>query len=128
MHLEAVPLQIRYRHSDMIEIAAGKDVAADSPRLRAVVAEELAIGAFGRPGDRVMQIEPIGLEQPLDGREVTWIIGVANVLECRRNESEATLTVADLSAEEIEAAATRINCQADIQPLPLEDIYRVVVA
>ena len=55
-------------------------------------------------------------------------LGFANVLECRRNESEATLTVADLSAEEIEAAATAINCQAEMQPLPLEDIYRVVVA
>jgi len=52
----------------------------------------------------------------------------ANVLECKRNESEATLTVADLSPDQIEAAATKINCQADIQPLPLEDIYRVVVA
>jgi len=52
----------------------------------------------------------------------------ANVLECKRNESEATLTVADLSPDQIEAAAGRLNCQADIQPLPLEDIYRVVVA
>lgn len=59
------------------------------------------------------------LPEPLD---------FANVLECRRNQSEATLTVADLTPDQIEAAATQINCQADIQPLPLEDIYRVVVA
>ncbi len=52
----------------------------------------------------------------------------ANVLECRRNQSEATLIVRDLSPELIEAAATRISCQADVQPLPLEDIYRLVVA
>lgn len=52
----------------------------------------------------------------------------ANVLECKRNQSEATLTVADLSPDQIEAAASAINCQADIQPLPLEDIYRIVVA
>ena len=51
----------------------------------------------------------------------------ANVLECRRNQSQATLTVADLSPEQIEAAASAINCQADIQPLPLEDIYKAVV-
>jgi ABC-2 type transport system ATP-binding protein len=50
-----------------------------------------------------------------------------NVLECRRNQSQATLTVQDLSPEQIEAAAEAINCQADIQPLPLEDIYRAVV-
>jgi len=59
------------------------------------------------------------LPEPLD---------FANVLECKRNESEATLTVHDLPPDLIEAAAARINCQADIQPLPLEDIYRVVVA
>ena len=51
----------------------------------------------------------------------------ANVLECRRNQTQATLTVQDLSPEQIEAAARTINCQADIQPLPLEDIYKVVV-
>ncbi len=52
----------------------------------------------------------------------------ANVVECRRNESEATLTVRDLTPEQIEAAAAKLNCQADVQPLPLEDIYRIVVA
>lgn len=51
----------------------------------------------------------------------------ANVLECRRNGAQATLTVADLTADQIEAAATAMNCQADIQPLPLEDIYKAVV-
>jgi ABC-2 type transport system ATP-binding protein len=51
----------------------------------------------------------------------------ANVIECRRDQSQATLTVRDLSPEQIEATAEAINCQADIQPLPLEDIYRAVV-
>jgi ABC-2 type transport system ATP-binding protein len=51
-----------------------------------------------------------------------------NVVECRRNESEATLTVRDLTPEQIETAAAKLNCQADVQPLPLEDIYRIVVA
>ena len=55
MNLETMALQIRNRHPDMIEIAAGKDVAADRPRLDAVVAEELAIGAFRWACDRVMQ-------------------------------------------------------------------------
>ena len=49
------------------------------------------------------------------------------MLECRRNGTQATLTVSDLSHEQIEAAAAAIDCQADIQPLPLEDIYAVVV-
>ena len=59
MHLEAVPLQVRDRHADMIEIAAGKNVAADRPRLSAILAEELAIDALGGARDGVMQIEPI---------------------------------------------------------------------
>jgi ABC-type multidrug transport system ATPase subunit len=59
------------------------------------------------------------LPEPLD---------FANILECRRNQSEATLIVRDLPPDLIEAAAARIHCQADIQPLPLEDIYRLVVA
>jgi len=52
----------------------------------------------------------------------------ANVLDCRRSDSEATLTVRGLSPEQIETAAARIKCQADIQPLPLEDIYKIVVS
>ena len=55
-------------------------------------------------------------------------LGFANVLECQRNQSAATLTVADLTPEQIATSATKINCQAEVQPLPLEDIYRVVVA
>jgi ABC-2 type transport system ATP-binding protein len=50
-----------------------------------------------------------------------------SAIECRRNGTQATLTVADLTSEQIEAAAEAINCQADIQPLPLEDIYKAVV-
>jgi ABC-2 type transport system ATP-binding protein len=59
------------------------------------------------------------LPEPLD---------FANTLECRRNQSEATLTVQDMSPVQIEAAAARLNCQADIHPLSLEDIYRLIVA
>ncbi len=51
-----------------------------------------------------------------------------NILETQRNESEATLTIQDLPPERIEAAAERLGCQAEIQPLPLEDIYRIIVA
>ncbi len=59
------------------------------------------------------------LPEPLD---------FANVVECRRNESEATLTVQDLSPVQIEAAAARLHCQAEVHPLSLEDIYRLIVA
>jgi ABC-2 type transport system ATP-binding protein len=51
----------------------------------------------------------------------------ANVLDCRRNQTKATLTVHDLSTEQIDEAAAKLKCRADIQSLPLEEIYKAVV-
>jgi ABC-2 type transport system ATP-binding protein len=51
----------------------------------------------------------------------------AGVLDCRRNETEAILTVRDQTPQCIEDQARAIDCEAEIQPLPLEDIYRLVV-
>ncbi len=51
----------------------------------------------------------------------------AGVLQCQRNEGEALLTVRHQSPDCIEQQARTIDCEAEIQPLPLEDIYRLVV-
>jgi ABC-2 type transport system ATP-binding protein len=51
----------------------------------------------------------------------------ANVVESRRNESQATLTVRDLTPTQIDSAAVSMNCEAELQPLPLEDLYRLVL-
>jgi ABC-2 type transport system ATP-binding protein len=51
----------------------------------------------------------------------------AGVLDCQRNETEALLMVHDQTAQCIEDQARAIDCEAEIQPLPLEDIYRLVV-
>jgi len=51
----------------------------------------------------------------------------AGVLDCRRNGTEALLTVRDQTPKCIEDQARTIDCEAEIQPLPLEDIYRLVV-
>ncbi len=51
----------------------------------------------------------------------------ANIVESRRNETQATLTVRDASPAQIDSAAVAMNCQAELQPLPLEDLYRLVV-
>jgi len=61
------------------------------------------------------------------GDELPEHLDFANVLDCRRNQTKATLTVHDLSAKQIEEAAAKIKCRADIQPLPLEDIYKAVM-
>jgi ABC-2 type transport system ATP-binding protein len=49
------------------------------------------------------------------------------VLQCQRNDGEALLTVHHQSPDCIEQQARAIDCEAEIQPLPLEDIYRLVV-
>jgi hypothetical protein len=51
----------------------------------------------------------------------------ANVIESRRNETQAALTVRDLSPAQIDSAAVALNCQAELRPLPLEDLYRLVM-
>jgi ABC-2 type transport system ATP-binding protein len=51
----------------------------------------------------------------------------AGVLDCQRNEAEALLTLHNQSPQRIEDQARSIDCKAEIQPLPLEDIYRLVV-
>ncbi len=50
-----------------------------------------------------------------------------NVVESRRNETQAALTVRDTPPAAIDSAATALNCQAELQPLPLEDLYRLIV-
>lgn len=49
------------------------------------------------------------------------------ILQCQRSDGEALLTVRNQSADRIEQQARAIDCEAEIQPLPLEDIYRLVV-
>jgi len=52
----------------------------------------------------------------------------ANVVQCRRSNGEAILTVEDSTAEQLQEEAEKLNCRIDIQTLPLEDIYRIVVS
>ncbi len=54
-------------------------------------------------------------------------LSFAGVLNCQRNDTEAILTVRDQTPECIKDQARAIDCEAEMQPLPLEDIYRLVV-
>ncbi|MCK4293252.1 MAG: ABC transporter ATP-binding protein [Planctomycetes bacterium] len=51
-----------------------------------------------------------------------------NVLDCRRANGEAILTVENCPPEQLQQQAESLNCRADIQTLPLEDIYKIVVS
>ncbi len=50
-----------------------------------------------------------------------------NVLACVRNNSQALLTMAGPDPGNIQQLAEAMNCTADIQRLPLEDIYQIVL-
>ncbi|MBN2138093.1 MAG: ABC transporter ATP-binding protein [Sedimentisphaerales bacterium] len=50
-----------------------------------------------------------------------------NVLDCRRANGEAILTIEDCPAERLRDQAERLNCRVEIETLPLEDIYKIVV-
>jgi ABC-2 type transport system ATP-binding protein len=51
----------------------------------------------------------------------------ANIVESRRNGTQATLTLRDTPLAQIDSVATAMNCQAEPRPLPLEELYRLVV-
>jgi len=51
-----------------------------------------------------------------------------NVVECQQSNGQAIITVQNSSREQIEQTAEDMNCQVEIQTLPLDDIYRIVVS
>jgi len=50
-----------------------------------------------------------------------------NIRDCQRANGEAILTVENCTVEELQQQAECVNCRAEIQALPLEDIYRIIV-
>ena len=52
----------------------------------------------------------------------------SGMVASQRNESEAVLTLRGQSPQSIEETAGVLDCKAEIQSLPLEDIYRLVVS
>jgi len=78
--LEAVALQIGDRHAEMIELAAGEDVAGE----RLVFGLQLAEGFFaalGAPRDGVVEIEPTWPEQAMHGAEIGRVVLDPHMLE-----------------------------------------------
>lgn len=50
-----------------------------------------------------------------------------NVVNCQRIDSRAILTVRGCSREQLGEQAQKLNCAVEIEPLPLEEIYKIVV-
>jgi ABC-2 type transport system ATP-binding protein len=49
------------------------------------------------------------------------------VVDCNRNSTEAIISVTDYNGENLREQAARIGCEAEILPMTLEEIYRVIV-
>ncbi len=52
----------------------------------------------------------------------------ANIIQSQRNDGQAILTICDTPRETIERQGESLKCDIDIQPLSLEEIYRIVVS
>jgi len=51
-----------------------------------------------------------------------------NIIESESNFSKAVITVEKQTQEELEAKAGALNCEIEIRPLVLEEIYKIVVS
>ena len=50
-----------------------------------------------------------------------------NIINSQKNDSKAVLTLQNISQQDLESKAKTINCQVETGPLPLEEIYKIVV-
>ena len=50
-----------------------------------------------------------------------------NIVNCKKEDCKAVLTVQNISQQELETKAKNLNCEIEIGPLPLEEIYKIVV-
>ena len=50
-----------------------------------------------------------------------------NVIQRQQSNDQAVITVRNTSPEQIEQTAESLDCQVEIQTLPLEEIYKLVV-
>ncbi len=52
----------------------------------------------------------------------------AEIVDCTREEGRAVLVLRNYSQEKLEAQAQTLNCEIEIETLPLEEIYRIIVS
>lgn len=62
------------------------------------------------------------------GGELPAELPFKNVIHHQQSNGQAVITMRNTSPEQIEQTAENLNCQVEIQTLPLEDIYKIVVS
>jgi ABC-2 type transport system ATP-binding protein len=50
------------------------------------------------------------------------------IINCERENCRAVFTVQNISQQDLETKAKDLNCEIEIRPLPLEEIYKIVVS
>ncbi|MBA7696146.1 Vitamin B12 import ATP-binding protein BtuD [subsurface metagenome] len=62
------------------------------------------------------------------GGELPAELPFENVVHCQRSDGQAVLTVQDCPREKLQEQAKSLNCWVEIETLPLEEIYKIVVS
>jgi ABC-2 type transport system ATP-binding protein len=62
------------------------------------------------------------------GKELPSEFPFENILHCQRSDGQAILTVQDCPREIIQEQAKSLDCWVEIEMLPLEEIYKIVVS
>jgi ABC-2 type transport system ATP-binding protein len=61
------------------------------------------------------------------GGELPAELPFTNVVHCQRSDGQAILTVRNCSRQMLQEQAQSLNCWVEIETLPLEEIYKIVV-
>ncbi len=61
------------------------------------------------------------------GKELPSELPFENILHCKRSDGQAILTVQDCPREKLQEQAKSLDCWVEIETLPLEEIYKIVV-
>ncbi|MBW8041413.1 MAG: ABC transporter ATP-binding protein [Planctomycetes bacterium] len=62
------------------------------------------------------------------GKELPAELPFENILHCKRSDGQAILTVQDCPRERLKEQAKSLDCWIEIETLPLEEIYKIVVS
>jgi len=62
------------------------------------------------------------------GKELPAELPFENIVHCKRSDGQAILTVQDCPREKLQEQAKSLDCWIEIETLPLEEIYKIVVS
>lgn len=79
--------------------------------------------SFDSLRERYLNVTLTSLNGPLPAE-----LGFENMIDCRKNDSQAVFIVQDYAQEQLQETAKNLNCQIETRSLSLEEIYKIVVS